>query len=71
MVYDLCLMIHIKYGPGLFERVYEEILCYELNKMNIYFTRQEEIQLVHEEIKMEVGFKADVIIEHKVILELK
>jgi len=39
--------------------------------MNIYFTRQEEIQLVHEEIKMEVGFKADVIIEHKVILELK
>jgi len=71
MVYDLCLMIHRKYGPGLFERVYEEILCYELNKMNIYFTRQEEIQLVHEEIKMEVGFKADVIIEHKVILELK
>ena len=71
MVYDLCLMIHRKYGPGLFERVYEEILCYELNKMNIYFTRQEEIQLVHEEIKMEVGFKADLIIEHKVILELK
>ena len=71
MVYDLCLMIHRKYGPGLFERVYEKILCYELNKMNIYFTRQEEIQLVHEEIKMEVGFKADVIIEHKVILELK
>jgi len=71
MVYDLCLMIHRKYGPGLFERVYEEILCYELDKMNIYYTRQEEIQLVHEEIKMEVGFKADVIIEHKVILELK
>ena len=71
IVYDLCLLIHRKYGPGLFESVYEEILCYELNKLNIYFTRQEEIQLVHEEIKMDVGFRADVIIENKVILELK
>ena len=71
IVYDLCLLIHRRYGPGLFESVYEEILCYELNKLDIYFTRQEEIQLVHEEIKMDVGFRADVIIENKVILELK
>jgi len=35
IVYDLCLSIHRKYGPGLFESVYEEILCYELNKLNI------------------------------------
>ena len=71
IVYDLCLSIHRKYGPGLFESVYEEILCYELNKLNIHFTRQEEIRLVHEEIKIDVGFRADVIIENKVILELK
>ena len=71
IVYDLCLLIHRRYGPGLFESVYEEILCYELNKLDIYFTRQEEIQLVHEEIKMDVGFRADVIIENKVIIELK
>lgn len=71
MVFDLCLMIHKKYGPGLFESVYEEIICFELNKLNISFTRQQGIPLIHEEIKMDVGFRADVIIENKVILELK
>ncbi len=71
IVFDLCLMIHKKYGPGLFESVYEEIICFELNKLNISFTRQQGIPLVHEEIKMEIGFRADVIIENKVILELK
>jgi GxxExxY protein len=71
VVFDLCLSIHKKYGPGLFESVYEELVCYELKKMNIYFTRQQGIALVHEEIKMDIGFRADVIIENKVILELK
>jgi GxxExxY protein len=42
-----------------------------MKKMNIYFTRQQGIALVHEEIKMDIGFRADVIIENKVILELK
>lgn len=71
VVFDLCLSIHKKYGPGLFESVYEELVCYELKKMNISFTRQQGIALVHEEIKMDIGFRADVIIENKVILELK
>ena len=62
VVFDLCLSIHKKYGPGLFESVYEELVCYELKKMNISFTRQQGIALVHEEIKMDIGFRADVII---------
>ena len=71
IVFELCLMIHKKYGPGLFESVYEEIICFELHKLDISFTRQQGIPLIHEEIKMDVGFRADVIIENKVILELK
>ena len=71
VVFDLCLLVHKKYGPGLFESVYEEIICYELNKLNISFTRQQAIPLIHEEIKMDVGFRADVIIENKVVIELK
>ena len=71
IVFELCLMIHKKYGPGLFESVYEEIICFELHKLDISFTRQQVIPLIHEEIKMDVGFRADVIIENKVILELK
>ncbi len=71
VVFDLCVAIHRKYGPGLFESVYEEIFCYELNKDGISFTRQIGIPLIHEEIRMEIGFRADVIIENKVSVELK
>jgi GxxExxY protein len=71
IVFDLCIKIHRKYGPGLFESVYEEIFCYELTKLNIQFVRQHPIPVVHEEVKLEIGFRADIIIENKVILELK
>jgi GxxExxY protein len=71
IVFDLCIKIHRKYGPGLFESVYEEIFCYELTKLKIQFVRQHPIPVVHEEVKLEIGFRADIIIENKVILELK
>ncbi len=68
---DICFKIHKQYGPGLFESVYEEIFCYEWAKLNIPFKRQQGIPLVHEEVKMEIGFRADVILEDKVIVEFK
>jgi len=71
LVVDLCFKIHKQYGSGLFESVYEEIFCYEWRKNRIPFTRQQDIPLVHEEIKMEAGFRADFIIDNKVIIELK
>lgn len=71
LVVDLCFKIHKQYGPGLFESVYEEIFCYEWNKNGIPFKRQEAIPLIHEEIKLDAGFRADIIIDNKVILELK
>lgn len=46
-------------------------MCHELKKMDIPFTRQQGIPLIHDEIRMEIGFRADIIIENKVILELK
>ena len=51
--------------------MYEEIFCYELAKTGIPFTRQQAIPLVHETINMELGFRADVIVDNKVIVELK
>ena len=71
LVVDLCFKMHTQYGPGLFESVYEEIFCYEWTKNNVPFKRQYAVPLVHEEIKLEVGFRADVIIDNKVIVELK
>ena len=68
---NICFKIHQQYGPGLFESVYEEIFCYEWNKTGIFFARQMEIPLLHEEIKMNIGFRADIIIDKKVILEFK
>lgn len=71
LIVDLCFNIHKKYGPGLFEHVYEEIFCYEWSKNAIPFKRQHEIPLVHESIKLEIGFRADVIIDEKVLIEFK
>jgi GxxExxY protein len=68
---EVCFKIHMQYGPGLFESVYEEIFCYEWSKTGIPFTRQQAIPLIHEEIKMEAGFRADMIIDNKIIIELK
>ncbi len=71
LVVDLCFKIHKQYGPGLFEIVYEEIFCHEWKKNGISFTRQHPIPLIHEEIRMDAGFRADMIIDNKVIIELK
>lgn len=68
---DICFKIHCKYGPGLFENVYEEIFCYEWGKTGIPFTRQQAVPLIHEEIKLETGFRADMIIDSKVVIEFK
>ncbi|HMO61589.1 MAG TPA: GxxExxY protein [Ferruginibacter sp.] len=70
-VLNICFDIHKLYGPGLFERVYEEILCYELGKREISFKRQYPIPVIHDNIKLDVGFVADVIIEDLVLIELK
>ncbi len=68
---DICFKIHKQYGPGLFESVYEEIFCYEWAKTGIPYVRQHPVPLVHETIKLQAGFRADVIIDKKVILEFK
>lgn len=70
-VVNHCFQLHKKFGPGLFESVYEELLSYELVKSGIPFVRQQAIPLIHEEIKLEVGFRADFIVDGKVIIELK
>ncbi|MDZ7742394.1 MAG: GxxExxY protein [Bacteroidota bacterium] len=71
IIVDCCYQIHAKLGPGLFESVYEEILFYELKKKNLTVERQKEIPVIWKELRMEKGFKADLIVESKVIIEIK
>ncbi len=63
--------IHYTLGPGLLESVYEEIMFYELSKQGLIVERQKEIPIIWDELRMEIGFRADLIVENKVIVELK
>lgn len=58
-------------GPGLFESVYESALYYELTKIDLKVERQVEITIPYEEIILDAGFKIDLLVENKVIIELK
>ena len=71
IILDCAFNIHRTLGPGLFESVYEEVISYELMKRKLEIGRQVEIPVMYELIKMEVGFRADIIVEKKVIIELK
>jgi GxxExxY protein len=71
IIIDICYEIHSTLGPGLLESVYEEIFCFELNARGIPFERQKGIAVLWKEIKMDVGFRADVIVDKCVMVEFK
>ena len=58
-------------GPGLLESVYEVVLTYELRKLGLKVSRQQGIPITYEDIKFDEGFRADIVVEDKVIGELK
>jgi GxxExxY protein len=63
--------IHTTLGPGLLESVYETTLAYEMQRRGIKANRQQALPVVYETIQMEVGFRADLIVGDKVIVEIK
>ena len=63
--------VHSILGPGLFENIYEECLYLQLNKRGLYVERQKPIPVYFEELRHETGFRADLIVEKKVIIEIK
>ncbi len=71
IVVDLCIKIHSRIGPGCFERVYEEILYYELTNMGIVVHRQLLLPIQYETLHIENAYKLDLLVENKLILELK
>ena len=71
IIVDVAYRVHSKLGPGLLESVYEEILYFEFLKRGLEVQRQKAIPVIWNDIKMEIGFRADLIIENKVIIELK
>lgn len=71
IVIDSALHVHIELRPGLFESVYEEILTYELINKGLIIERQKAIPVLWDGMKMDQRFRADLIIEKKVLIEIK
>ncbi len=72
IILDIAFNIHNKLGPGLFESVYEEIMAFELvNTYELSIKRQEAIPVIWKGIEIEMGFRPDIMVENKVIVELK
>ncbi|MFH7016546.1 GxxExxY protein [Flavobacterium sp. FlaQc-47] len=71
IVFDCALKVHQNLGPGLLESAYEECLFYELKKSGLAIEKQKPLPLIYEEIKLEIGYRLDIIIENKLILEIK
>jgi len=70
-IVDAAYHIHRRLGPGLLESVYETVLAYDLEKRGLKIDRQVAVAIVYGEIKFDEGFRADLIVENKVIAELK
>jgi GxxExxY protein len=71
LVVDVAVQIHQKVGPGLLETVYEVILAYELRRRGLQVERQIAVPVAYEGLKFDEGFRIDLMVENKVIIELK
>ncbi|MBK9332628.1 MAG: GxxExxY protein [Ignavibacteria bacterium] len=68
---DCAFKVHKNIGPGLLERIYEVCFCHELKKKNIQYLSQVKIPIIYENIVFDEGFRIDVIVENKIVCELK
>ncbi len=71
IVFDLGLKVHKTLGPGLLESSYEECMFYEISKSALFVEKQKALPLVYEEVKLEIGYRIDLMIEKKLIVEIK
>ena len=71
IVYECGLKIHQTIGPGLLESAYEECLFYELLRSGLYVERQKPMPLIYENIELNVGYRIDILVENKLVIEVK
>ena len=71
LIVDASLKIHRTLGPGLLESVYEAALAYELQQKGLSVTTQDPLPVFYEDVKLDIGFYPDVIVNNKVIVEIK
>jgi GxxExxY protein len=71
IIIGCAIEVHKSLGPGLLESAYEECLAYELSKKGLTIKRQQPTPVVYKEIKLECGYRIDILVENTVVIELK
>ena len=71
LVIGYAINVHKALGPGLLESAYESCLHYEVFKNGLFVERQKPIPLIYDDIKMDCGYRADLVVEKKIIVEIK
>jgi|ERR1700733_3899213 GxxExxY protein len=70
-IIGLAMRVHTHLGPGLLESVYERCLCHEFDRNALPYTRQAELAIDYEGVRLECGYRSDIIIRNEVLLEIK
>ena len=71
IIFDLGLKIHKNLGPGLLESAYEECLFYEISKAGLFVEKQKPMPLIYEEVKLDIGYRMDLLVEKSAVIEVK
>jgi GxxExxY protein len=71
IVFDSGLTVHKALGPGLLESAYEECLFYEIGKKGLLVEKQKALPLIYEDVKLEIGYRIDLLVENKLVIEVK
>lgn len=71
VVIGAAIEVHRALGPGLLESAYEECLCYELSAHGVRFNRQVPLPVVYKGVKLDCGYRMDIVVEDSIVLELK
>jgi len=71
VIVDASYKVHKTLGPGLLESVYESVLAYELQRRGVKVSRQQALPVIYESVRLEEGYRADLVVNDKVIVELK
>lgn len=70
-VIESAIKVHKVLGPGLLESSYKECLAYELNKKGLFVEKEKPVPLIYEEVKLECGYRLDLLVDNRLILEIK
>ena len=71
LILDCAFKVHSALGPGLLESAYRECMAYELIKMGLRVEKEKPMPLIYEEVRLDCGYRIDLLVEKKVVIELK